>query len=448
MKKYLGVALTATMMISLLGGCGKGAEAPAATPDQTGGAKGQESMEAAGGNESQDSGNESQDGKNEENVTITFWDGNWNEGSFEKINELWKAEHPNITIEPEYLVDDGMSDKYTLALSNGTAPDVVACALDWTTTFGNAGLLAPLDEYIAADGVDVSQYVQGAINASTVDGKLYALPFRSETYALFYNVDLLEAAGYTEPPQTWDEVLEIAEACTSGDVAGYGVCGSNFGNFSFQYITMLRSSGGTILNEDNTESALGSDTALQAAQLYRDLADFAPASMIENDNVANRTLFANGKIAMYLSGIYDAPEIVKANPDLNFACVMVPTANGAERSSILGGWSVAVSECSKNKEAAWEFVKFLTSPEVAKYYTNTFTGTGDPAVAFEEFDSAIVQPNADALAYAKALPSVGCIVGIRQAIFDNLSLTLTDSKTVEEAVQKLNEDVNGLLAGE
>lgn len=109
---------------------------------------------------------------------------------------------------------------------------------------------------------------------------------------------------------------------------------------------------------------------------------------------------------------------------------------------------VAVSECSKNKEAAWEFVKFLTSPEVAKYYTNTFTGTGDPAVAFEEVDNAIVQPNADALAYAKALPSVGCIVGIRQAIFDDLSLTLTDSRTVEEAVQQLNEDVNQLLAGD
>lgn len=72
--------------------------------------------------------------------------------------------------------------------------------------------------------------------------------------------------------------------------------------------------------------------------------------MLENDNVANRTLFASGKIAMYMSGIYDAPEIIKANPDLNFACAMVPTQNGAERSSILGGWSVGIAECSKTKK--------------------------------------------------------------------------------------------------
>lgn len=232
-------------------------------------------------------------------TTITFWDGNWNEATFEKIQELWNEQHPDIEIEAEFLVDNGMSDKYMLALQNGTSADVVSCALDWTTTFGNAGLLAPLDEFIAKDGLDVSKYVPGAINASTVDGKLFALPFRSETYVLFYNKDILAAAGYDKAPETWDEVKEIAAACTKDGVAGYGVCGTNYGNFSFQYITMLRCHGGTVLNADNTASALGTETALQVAQLYKDLSAYAPASMLENDNVANRTLFAGGKIAMY-----------------------------------------------------------------------------------------------------------------------------------------------------
>lgn len=378
-------------------------------------------------------------------TTITFWDGNWNEATFEKIQELWNEQHPDIEIEAEFLVDAGMSDKYMLALQNGTAADVVSCALDWTTTFGNAGLLAPLDEYMAKDGVDASMYVPGAIKASTVDGKVRALPFRSETYVLFYNKDILAAAGYDKAPETWDEVKEIAAACTKDGVAGYGICGTNYGNFSFQYITMLRCHGGTVLNAENTASTLGTETALQVAQLYKDLSAYAPASMLENDNVANRTLFASGKIAMYLSGIYDVPEIIKANPDLNFACAMVPTANGAERSTILGGWSVGIAECSENKEAAWEFVKFLTSPEIAKLYTNTFTGTFDASVAFDSVSEEIVKPNADALAYAKALPAVGPIVGIRQGIFDNLSQTLSDSMTVEEAVKALDAHVNSLL---
>ncbi|QQO11241.1 ABC transporter substrate-binding protein [Breznakiella homolactica] len=379
-------------------------------------------------------------------VTITFWDGNWNEETFPRLQQMWNEKYPDIKLVGEYQIDQGMFDKYMLSMQNGTAPDVVACALDWVTTLGNAGLLAPLDSYIAADSVDTSRYVPGAIKASTIGGKLYGLPFRSETYGLFYNVDLLRAAGYSEAPKTWDETVAAARAATKGDAAGYGVCGTNFGNFSFQYITMLRSSGGSILTPDNSKSALDSPVAIQTAELYRRLADYAPASMLENDNIANRTLFASGKVAMYMSGIYDVPEIQKANPNLNYACAMVPTANGATRKTILGGWSVAIPESSKNKDAAWKFVEFITSPEVAAIYSNTFTGTGAPAERFAGYDRSIVQPHADALQYAEALPAVGPIVGIRQAIFNNLQLALSDTETPRAAILKASDAVNKLLS--
>lgn len=357
---------------------------------------------------------------------------------------IWNQEHPDIKIEAEFQADLA-NDKYMLALTNGTAPDVMACALDWVTTFGSANLLEPLDEYVAKDSFDVSQFVQGANDASTVDGKLYGLPFRSETYVMYYNKDILSAAGYDTPPATWEEVKEVAAACTNGDVYGYGLCGTNYSNFSFQYITMLRSSGSDILNADNSASELGNSVAVETAQLYKDLAAYSPASLLENDNIANRTLFASGKIAMYLSGIYDLEEIVKTNPDLNFACAMVPTANGAERNTILGGWSVAVAECSKEKEAAWEFVKFLTRPDIAAIYTNTFTGTAEVAARYADYPEDIIKPNAEALQYASALPAVKNIVGIRQAIMDNLQLMLSEDMSAEEASRLLDQAVNGLL---
>ncbi len=377
-------------------------------------------------------------------VTIKFWDGNWQEAVWPEVEAIWNEEHPDIKIEAEFQADLA-NDKYMLALKNGTAPDVLSCALDWVTTFGNAGLLAPLDEYVAKDSLDVNQFVKGANDASTVNGKLYGLPFRSETYVMFYNKDILSAAGYDTPPATWDEVKGVAAACTNGDTYGYGLCGTNYSNFSFQYITMLRSSGGDILNADNTASALGSEVAIQTAQLYKDLAAYAPASLLENDNIANRTLFASGKIAMYLSGIYDLAEIVKANPDLNFACTMVPTANGAERNTILGGWSVAVAESSKEKEAAWEFVKFLSRPDIAAIYTNTFTGTAEVAARYTDYPEEIIKPNADALQYANALPAVENIVGIRQAIMDNLQLMLSEDMSAEEASGLLDQATTKLL---
>lgn len=437
MKKKTCMWITAAMAAAILSGCSGGSSQTKA-PESSGG----ETTAAAAAAETTA---EATADKSSLKGSISFWDGNWNEATFEKIKELWEKEYPNVELKAEFFVDKGMSDKYMLSLQNGSAPDVLSCALDWTTTFGSAGLLEPLNSYISAEKFDTSPYVQGAIDASTIGNDLVALPFRSETYALFYNKDILGAAGYDKAPETWDEVKEIAEKVTKDDVAGYGVCGTNYGNYSFQYITMLRSSGGDVVSEDLTKSELGSDVALQTAQLYYDLSKFAPASMLENDNIANRTLFANGKLAMYLSGVYDVPEILKANPELNFACAMVPTANGAERSTILGGWSVAISKTSKNKELAWEFIKFLTRSDIAAVYTNTFTGTQVPSVSFDGIDPAIIQPNADALKFAKALPRVGNIVGIRQAIFDDLSPTLSDSMSVGDAVKKLEEDTNNLL---
>ncbi|HCD42468.1 MAG TPA: sugar ABC transporter substrate-binding protein [Lachnoclostridium sp.] len=423
-KRTLSMTMAAAMTLGLMVGCSsaKGEQKSESTAPQS-----DQKKEASG-----------------QPVTIKFWDGNWQEAVWPEVEAIWNKEHPDIKIEAEFQADLA-NDKYMLALKNGTAPDVLSCALDWVTTFGNAGLLAPLNDYVAKDSLDVNQFVKGANDASTVGGKLYGLPFRSETYVMFYNKDILSTAGYNTPPATWDEVKKAAAACTNGDVYGYGLCGTNYSNFSFQYITMLRSSGGDILNADNRASALGSDVAIQTAQLYKDLAAYAPVSLLENDNIANRTLFASGKIAMYLSGIYDLAEIVKANPDLNFACTMVPTANGAERNTILGGWSVAVAESSKEKEAAWEFVKFLSRPDIAAIYTNTFTGTAEVAARYTDYPEEIIKPNADALQYANALPAVENIVGIRQAIMDNLQLMLSEDMSAEEASGLLDQATTKLL---
>ncbi len=421
-RKFLSTFLAASMVLGATS-CG-GATEPAATEPST---------------------TEPATTTSNEQIEITFWDGSWNEEAFAKILPLWEAEHPNIKVNAEFQIDKGMSDKYMLALKNGTAPDVMACALDWVTTFGSADLLQPMNDFVTKDSFDTSTYVQGAINTHTINNNLYALPFRSETYSLYYNKDILAEAGYTEPPQTWAEVLEIAEKTNTADHAGFGIPGANYGNVSFVYTTMLRTNGGNILTDDLAKSRLNEQESIETMQLYKDLSAFAPASYLENDNVATRTLFASGKVGMYISGIYDAPEIVKANPNLNFATAMVPVGEGDERHTILGGWSVAVPKTSDEQEAAWEFVKFITRPDIAKLYTNTFTGTGEPAQIFEGLSDDVIKSGADGLQYATALPATPNIVPIRQQMFDSVVSVLTNNETVEEGTKTMSDAVDELV---
>ncbi|MFA9379456.1 MAG: sugar ABC transporter substrate-binding protein [Acetanaerobacterium sp.] len=425
LKKVLTVSVLAAMVLSLVSGCAGNNDA-SSTPASADG-----------------------DTPTSEPVSITFWDGSWSEDRYAPVAEAFAAEYPNITVNAEFQVDDGMSDKYLLALKSGTAPDVLACAVDWVTSFGNAGLLAPIDDYVAADSVDIADYVDGAVRAATIDGNLYGLPFRSETYGLFYNKDLLAAAGYTAPPETWAELLEIAKATTKDDVAGFGLVGKNYGNLSFQYITMLRSSGGEILNADNTKCLLDSDVAIETANYYVDMYlndKVAPASTLENDNTSNRNLFAAGKIAMYLSGVYDVDPIKEANPELNFASAMVPHTEDASTKTILGGWSVAIAESSDKKDAAWDFVKFLTTPEMASIYSNTFPGRKS-AATMDKYQSEEILPHLKALDNAVALPAIPQMVQIRQTIFDSLSSALAGSMTAEEAMVEATAKINTLLEG-
>lgn len=386
--------------------------------------------------------NSSDDGK----TTITFWDGNWSEAPFKKIMKVWAKEHPDIVVKPEFQVENGMADKYILSLKNGTAPDVMACALDWVTTYGNAGMISPLDEFVKKDKFDTSEFVKGAIDSETIRGKLCGLPFRNETYSLFYNKDLFRQAGVTKVPETWDEVIAAAKQCTKGKVAGYGLTGTDMSNVSFQYITMLRGFGGDILNQSNTKATLNTKAAQAAMQTCKDLIPYAPASFLENKNVDNRTLFASGKIAMYMSGTYDAPEIAKTNPQLNFGCALTPLGgNNTERNSILGGWSVVISKNSKEKAAAWEFVKFITRPDIAKIYSNTFTGTGEPSELYDNMADDIVTPAVEGLKYATALPAVNNIVSIRERILDHSTLVMSGESSVKKGSKDLNEEVNSLL---
>jgi multiple sugar transport system substrate-binding protein len=380
-------------------------------------------------------------------VELTYWDGAWNTNTA-AIVKKFEEKYPNIKIKVQQFPDAGMSDKYLLSLKQKNGPDLMDMAVDWITPFATTGGLMPLDDFIKKDNVDLKDFYDGAISVAKLNDKVYALPYRTETHGLIYNKKLFSDAGIdpAKGPQNWTDVLNAAQKITKGDVYGFALPGTNVGNLTTQLFNMILSNGGSILNSDNTKSTLSEPAAVEMAKLYVELYSkykVIPNSMLQNDNIADRNLFSNEKIGMYMTGIYDEDPIKKANANLQMGVAMVPA--NKDRKTVLGGWAVGVTTASKNPDAAWKFINFISQPDISAEYSVTFSSRKSAATN-PKYQDPLTKPLLDALNFAQPLPQIPQWTQIKQIIFDNMQLALSAKATPEDAMKLASKAIDDLLS--
>lgn len=220
-KKVLSVMLTAAMMTTLLAGCGGGddSNASSSAPESS---SAQASSSTPASSEAS-----SQATPAAEPVTLKWaiWDQEttqyWND-----IKEAYEASHEGVTIE---MVDLGSTDYMTVLATelsgSGSDFDVVTIKdVPGYATLVQKNAILALDDYIKADGVDLSQYA-GATDQVVVDGKLYELPFRNDFWVIFYNKDLFDAKGVPYPTNdmTFEEYDALARQMTDNHIRFPGI---------------------------------------------------------------------------------------------------------------------------------------------------------------------------------------------------------------------------------
>src|SRR5690606_29112315 len=114
-----------------------------------------------------------------------------------------------VTYQPQEEVEA----KLLTAIAGGGVPDVVLWDRFQTSVYASKGALMSLEDLIAQDSLDTSIFYEAALNELTYDGTVYGLPLTVDNRSLFYNVDMLAEAGI-EPPTTWAELADAAEALT------------------------------------------------------------------------------------------------------------------------------------------------------------------------------------------------------------------------------------------
>ena len=213
-KKLVSMLMVAAMMTTMVAGCGdSGANADSGdgnTPADSGTDSAAAATEAAPADDAAAEGGEAVTLKWAiwAQETTTYW---------QALADAYMVANPNVTIE---MVDLGSADYMTVLATElsgeGSDFDVVTIKdVPGYATLVQKNAILPLDDYISADGVDLTQYA-GVTDQVTVDGKLYELPFRNDFWVLFYNKDIFDAAGVDYPTNdmTWEEYDALARQVT------------------------------------------------------------------------------------------------------------------------------------------------------------------------------------------------------------------------------------------
>lgn len=367
MKKLLSYVLSLIMVMALLIGCSNnGAEKTVANVTQEPEVTKTATADEAGSGE----------------VTkLTYW--HQLTGDEEKVLakavDVFNQTHTDIQVEATSVSD---TSKYLIAMSSDEAPDVIRLSNATGLAYYSQGLIEGLNSYIEKDGFDTSVFNQKSLDANTIDGAVVALPTSAYTIQMFYNKDILEKLGYTEPPKTMDEMYEMAVAATTLDADGnIDVLGYPLFPFASARQELVYGFGGRWWDENGnpTPTLQGNLDSLTYNVKYRKQFGIDKvAAFITTSNTNRYTemdMFFAGKQLFRFDGPWLATMIKNYNSDVNYGIAMIPgTTEELRGSARFESNSFMITKMSKNKEAAWEFIRDYSTSEAVK---EEVVGTGN-----------------------------------------------------------------------
>ncbi len=454
-KRLLGLTLACSMMAVSLAGCGGGSSegdattaAPTAAETTTAAAAGGETTAAAV--------------QAAEGDTVLKW-AVWDISStvyYQPLIDAFEAANPGVKIE---MVDLGSADYQTVLATEltGSGSDFdIATIKDVPgyTTLVNKGVLEPLDDWIAKDGVDLSQY-GGITDQVTVDGKLYELPFRSDFWVLFYNKDVFDNAGVSYPTNdmTFDQYDALARSVTN-TTPGEEVYGAHYHTWrsAVQLFGIL--DGKNSIVDGNYEFLKPYYEMILKQQEDGVCQDYAT---LKTSSLHYSGAFAQGNVAMMNMGSWFIPTLIEKIKTgeygaevANWGIVKYPHAEGVEPGSTLATITcLSVPTSAPHKDLAWEFVKFVCGPDGAEVVAETGT---IPAITTDEVVAAISgmegfpadDASAEALKTANTyleMPVHAKSSEIETVLNEGHDNIMTEGSSIDEGIEEMNEGVQAVL---
>lgn len=373
-----------------------------------------------------------------------------------KTIEMFHAAHPNIRVEFIHTPDEYMTKLQTM-LAGRDYPDIIFLGNGDIQPFVERGQLMPIDSFIERDGFDTSDIFPTNEALYNVNGVQYGFPVDAANNQLFFNKTMFAEAGVEPPPTniadpnwTWDTFLEKALAVTDAakNQWGYQV------NPGFRPLWIwITANGGQFFNEDGTACVVNEEPAVEALQFLADLIHVhkvaPPLDLVAE--LGSAEMFQSGLTAM--ETWWPAIGRMRTNIGNKFEWdVTVHPAGSAGFSSAGGGTGHTISAFSEHPEEAWQFLKFVISPEAVTTWTDIM-GIVPPLQSVAKTDVFLkpgeppenINAFIDGNAYLRADPRHPQFVQARSIFQIELERLWLGGTSAQEVLDKVAKEVNRLL---
>lgn len=313
--------------------------------------------------------NAAEKSENNEVTEITFWFANGDtvvtyiDEATQRFNSTVGAEK-GIHVTAEYQGDYvELHQKLQAAYIAQTAPQLTVLEIGAVGMFAEGGMIEPLDERIAEDGVDMSDFHDGLVYNCYIDDKCYALPFLRSTSILYMNKTLLEQAGIdTKNIESWDDIAEASEILKE-KTGKYGI--SMPINYWFHEAFML-TEGGFTVNEDETVCTVDNDVNRKIISYFKDLRDRGLAHLYPYAEYEKMSAdLMNQDAAFFFQSTGGLSQMMSVANELGFELQTAFIPKGTQYGVTTGGCNIAMLKglTKEQQDAAWEYIKYITSTE-------------------------------------------------------------------------------------
>ncbi len=292
------------------------------------------------------------------------------EGGGEYLDELvakFEAENPDITVKLTTLPFSDSQTTIIASKATNTMPDVLGMNPPWTRSFYDMGILAPLDDLMAADAsFNQEDYYQASF--APIDGNIYLAPVVTTAFYLYYNKTMFADAGL-DLPTNWQELADYALELTDPANNQYGMTltmseqeAANSSILSL-YPLLYAANGRTLVDGVYTVETDEMRASMELISQFNTEGSLLPGTTSKGETTMVEE-FSIGNTAMMITHSGQILVVNDRNPDLDLGIVAIPSIDGTTDPELRHhGWDVGISSGSEHKEEAWRFISFMINEE-------------------------------------------------------------------------------------